>query len=201
MFWYYFYIITVYIIAEYANDIKQQDSLLAAWLFQCSILSSTPTLSLSNLTPFQPYPSLPTPSPSILLLSSTPFNLLPSSNPFTPYPCPLLTPIVLYPTPSSLLPHPHPATPCPYFNVRCRSITTCKHNHTNLLMVCCCTTKLFFEARLRATQMQKKSRINILRRRRRIRRIHRTGGSRLSRIFWEHENLSGLSIIRLIQLL
>ena len=28
-----------------------------------------------------------------------------------------------------------------------------------------------------------------------------TGGSRLSRIFWEHENLSGLSIIRLIQLL
>ena len=25
-----------------------------------------------------------------------------------------------------------------------------------------------------------------------------TGGSRLSRIFWEHENLSGLSIIRLI---
>ena len=28
-----------------------------------------------------------------------------------------------------------------------------------------------------------------------------TGGSRLSRIFWEHENLSGLSVIRLIQLL
>ena len=28
-----------------------------------------------------------------------------------------------------------------------------------------------------------------------------TGGSHLSRIFWEHENLSGLSIIRLIQLL
>ena len=28
-----------------------------------------------------------------------------------------------------------------------------------------------------------------------------TGGSRLSWIFWEHENLSGLSIIRLIQLL
>ena len=28
-----------------------------------------------------------------------------------------------------------------------------------------------------------------------------TGGSRLRRIFWEHENLSGLSIIRLIQLL
>ena len=28
-----------------------------------------------------------------------------------------------------------------------------------------------------------------------------TGGSRLSRIFWEHENLSDLSIIRLIQLL
>ena len=28
-----------------------------------------------------------------------------------------------------------------------------------------------------------------------------TGGSRLSRIFWEHENLSGLSIIWLIQLL
>ena len=25
-----------------------------------------------------------------------------------------------------------------------------------------------------------------------------TGGSRLSQIFWEHENLSGLSIIRLI---
>ena len=28
-----------------------------------------------------------------------------------------------------------------------------------------------------------------------------TGGSRLRQIFWEHENLSGLSIIRLIQLL
>ena len=28
-----------------------------------------------------------------------------------------------------------------------------------------------------------------------------TGGSRLSRIFWKHEKLSGLSIIRLIQLL
>ena len=28
-----------------------------------------------------------------------------------------------------------------------------------------------------------------------------TGGSRLSQIFWEHENLSSLSIIRLIQLL
>ena len=28
-----------------------------------------------------------------------------------------------------------------------------------------------------------------------------TGGSRLSRIFWEHENLSGLSVIWLIQLL
>ena len=28
-----------------------------------------------------------------------------------------------------------------------------------------------------------------------------TGGSHLSRIFWEHENLSGLSIIQLIQLL
>ena len=28
-----------------------------------------------------------------------------------------------------------------------------------------------------------------------------TGGSRLSQIFWEHENLSDLSIIRLIQLL
>ena len=28
-----------------------------------------------------------------------------------------------------------------------------------------------------------------------------TGGSHLSQIFWEHENLSGLSIIRLIQLL
>ena len=28
-----------------------------------------------------------------------------------------------------------------------------------------------------------------------------TGGSHLSWIFWEHENLSGLSIIRLIQLL
>ena len=27
-----------------------------------------------------------------------------------------------------------------------------------------------------------------------------TGGSRLSWIFWEHENLSGLSVIRLIQL-
>ena len=27
-----------------------------------------------------------------------------------------------------------------------------------------------------------------------------TGGSRLSQIFWEHENLSSLSIIRLIQL-
>ena len=31
--------------------------------------------------------------------------------------------------------------------------------------------------------------------------IHNTGGSRLSWIFWEHENLSSLSIIRLIQLL
>ena len=30
--------------------------------------------------------------------------------------------------------------------------------------------------------------------------IPNTGGSRLSRIFWEHENLSGLSIIQLIQL-
>ena len=29
--------------------------------------------------------------------------------------------------------------------------------------------------------------------------IHGTGGSRLSWIFWEHENLSGLSIIWLIQ--
>ena len=29
----------------------------------------------------------------------------------------------------------------------------------------------------------------------------KTGGSCLSQIFWEHENLSGLSIIRLIQLL
>ena len=28
-----------------------------------------------------------------------------------------------------------------------------------------------------------------------------TGGSHLSQIFWEHENLSGLSIIQLIQLL
>ena len=28
-----------------------------------------------------------------------------------------------------------------------------------------------------------------------------TGGSRLSRIFWEHENLSSLSIIRLIQII
>ena len=28
-----------------------------------------------------------------------------------------------------------------------------------------------------------------------------TGGSRLSRIIWEHENLSGLNIIQLIQLL
>ena len=28
--------------------------------------------------------------------------------------------------------------------------------------------------------------------------FHITGGSRLSRIFWEHKNLSGLSIIRLI---
>ena len=28
-----------------------------------------------------------------------------------------------------------------------------------------------------------------------------TGGSHLSRIFWEHENLSGLSVIWLIQLL
>ena len=31
--------------------------------------------------------------------------------------------------------------------------------------------------------------------------MHNTGGSRLSQIFWEHENLSGLSIIWLIQLL
>ena len=32
-------------------------------------------------------------------------------------------------------------------------------------------------------------------------RVHSTGGSRLSRIFWKHENLSGLSIIWLNQLL
>ena len=31
--------------------------------------------------------------------------------------------------------------------------------------------------------------------------VYNTGGSRLSWIFWEHENLSGLSIIQLIQLL